>query len=279
MDTVQNIDFNRISKAIDYIYTHFRNQPSLDEIARHVHLSPGHFQKMFSDWAGVSPKKFLRYISLNYAKSLLKEKQATLFDTALDTGLSGTGRLHDLFIKIEGMTPAEYKHQGQGLTISYSYSESIFGLVIAASTHKGLCYLAFCTSPEAGFEDLKSSFSNATFQLKCDDYQKSAIEFLSKDNANTKIKLHIRGTEFQLKVWEAILKIPSGNLTTYGKIADELHKPKASRAVGTATGDNPIAFLIPCHRVIQASGALGGYMWGTSRKRALIGWEAAQLNP
>lgn len=274
-----NIDFNRISSAIEFIHANFKRQPSLEEVAGQVHLSPSHFQRMFTNWAGVSPKKFLQYTSLKYAKSMLKDKQATLFDTAIETGLSGTGRLHDLFINIEAMTPGDYKNGGEGLQINYRLAESIFGRVITASTYKGLCHLAFCKSEYEGVHGLSKNFPNAELHNNQDEYQQKAFEVLSNKPGNLEgIKLHLKGTDFQLKVWEALLKVPFGNLSTYGKIAEAIAKPKASRAVGTAIGDNPIAFLIPCHRVIQSTGTLGGYMWGPNRKRAIIGWEAAQLN-
>ncbi|MDF2455399.1 MAG: ada [Cytophagaceae bacterium] len=212
MNKQEEINYSRIAEAIDYIRVHFKEQPSLDEIAAHLHLSPFHFQRLFSDWAGVSPKQFLQFISVGYAKQLLREKQITLFDAAEATGLSGTGRLHDLFVKIEGMTPGEYKNGGEQLAIQYSFQESPFGKLLIASTNKGIC-----------------------------------------------------------------LTIPLGALTTYGSIAEHIQNPSASRAVGTAIGSNPVAFLIPCHRVIQGSGVIGGYMWGPTRKTAIIGWEAAQM--
>ena len=274
-----DIDFDRITTAIDYIHKNFKRQPSLDEIAGQVHLSPGHFQRIFTEWAGVSPKKFLQYTSLAYAKNLLKERQATLFDTAIETGLSGSSRLHDLFITIEGMTPAEYKNGGEGLTINYSLADSLFGKIMGASTNKGICHLSFCNSAPEGINTLKGNFPNAKLVNECDGNQRRAFSIVSNDWEDLDvIKLHLKGTDFQLKVWEALLKIPLGNLSTYGSIASAIHRPKASRAVGTAIGDNPVAYLIPCHRVIQSSGALGGYMWGPSRKRAIIGWEAAQIN-
>ncbi|MEM6525279.1 MAG: methylated-DNA--[protein]-cysteine S-methyltransferase [Bacteroidota bacterium] len=278
MNTITNIDFDRIAKAIEFIHTHFKKQPSLDEVAAEVHLSPSHFQRMFTEWAGVSPKKFLQYTSLAYAKSLLKEEQTTLFDTAMDTGLSGTGRLHDLFVTIEGMTPAEYKNGGASLVVSYSFSDSLFGKAIAASTSKGLCYLAFCSSEEEGLRQLAKNFHNAEVLHKQTDIHKAAFAIISNaTNDLSQIKLHLKGTVFQLKVWEALLHIPLGQVSTYGAIAHSIDAPGASRAVGSAIGSNPIAYLIPCHRVIQSSGALGGYMWGPSRKRAIMGWEAAQI--
>jgi AraC family transcriptional regulator of adaptative response/methylated-DNA-[protein]-cysteine methyltransferase len=279
MEKEKTNNFNRIAEAIDFIKENFKSQPSLDEIAEKIHLSPFHFQRLFTDWAGVSPKKFLQYISIDYAKSLLKKDQATLFDTAYETGLSGTSRLHDLFVNIEGMTPGEYKNGGENLSINYTYSESLFGDLLIASTTKGICYIAFIEDEEKGLFLLKNKFPNASYIEKMDVIQKNTLGIFKDDWSQLdKIKLHLKGSEFQLKVWEALLKIPTGNLVTYGSIAKQIHKASAPRAVGTAIGDNPIAFLIPCHRVIQSSGMLGGYMWGATRKAAIIGWEAAKID-
>lgn len=278
MSTQNQIDYERIAKAIDYIRSNFKLQPSLEEVAEKIHLSPAHFQKMFSDWAGTSPKKFLQFISLEHAKSLLKEEKASLFDTAYETGLSSTSRLHDLFVNIEGMSPAEYKNGGKSLNINYSFSESPFGKVIAASTEKGICYMAFGTDKHKALGDLQAKFPNASFFERKDDFQNNALSIFSKDwtELNT-IKLHLKGTDFQLKVWESLLTIPMGKLSTYGNLADKIGNPNASRAVGTAIGSNPVAFLIPCHRVIQSTGKIGGYMWGSERKQLIIGWESSKM--
>lgn len=280
MNTQETINYNRIADAIDYIKANFKEQPNLDEVAEKVHLSPFHFQRLFSDWAGTSPKKFLQYTSLEHAKKLLKENQATISETAYETGLSGTSRLHDLFVNIEGMTPAEYKNGGKNLEINYSFAESPFGNIIVASTKKGVCFMAFAEDETIGFNDLKNKFPNAAFTRKLDLAQQNALFIFQNDWSKlSEIKLHLKGTDFQLKVWETLLKIPMGQLSTYGTIAHQIQKPNASRAVGTAIGNNPVAFLIPCHRVIQSSGIFGGYMWGSTRKTAIIGWEGAQVNP
>lgn len=279
MTEQKQIDYNRIAEAIEYITTNFKDQPSLEEVAEKVHLSPFHFQRLFTEWAGTSPKRFLQYISLDYAKKLLKENQSTLFETAYETGLSSTGRLHDLFINIEGMTPAEYKSGGKDLEINYHFSESPFGNIIVASTTKGICFMAFYEDESVALSILKKHFPNANFVQKTDVIQENALRiFRHEPSKLPQIKLHLKGTDFQLKVWETLLKIPSGKLATYGMIAHEIEKPKASRAVGTAIGSNPVAFLIPCHRVIQSTGMFGGYMWGSTRKTAIIGWEATKLN-
>jgi AraC family transcriptional regulator of adaptative response/methylated-DNA-[protein]-cysteine methyltransferase len=269
-------DYDRIAKAIDYIRDHFKTQPNLETIAAHAGLSPFHFQRMFTEWAGVSPKKFLQYISLDYAKKLLKEDQATLFDTAYEAGLSGISRLHDLFITIEGMTPGEYKNGGEQLTISYQFAESPFGPLLIASTAKGICHISFADDEKEALTSLQQKFPNAWYQQQPDALQQQALQIFSDDwQELPNIKLHLKGTAFQLKVWETLLKIPTGKLASYGTIAKHIQKPLASRAVGTAIGDNPVAFLIPCHRVIQASGLFGDYHWGATRKTVMIGWEAA----
>jgi len=278
MTTQENIHYNRIAEAIEYILEHFKTQPSLEEIAEQIHLSPFHFQRLFTEWAGVSPKKFLQFISVQHAKQILSDKQATLFDAAFETGLSGTGRLHDLFVKIEGMTPGEFKNGGENLSINYSYAESPFGNILVASTAKGICYMAFADNEADAFQQLKQQFPNARYQQMVDMVQQNALYIFTHDwKQLSQIKLHLKGTEFQLKVWETLLKIPMGQLSTYGEIAAKIQTPKASRAVGTAVGDNPVAFLIPCHRVIQSSGSFGQYHWGSTRKTAMIGWEAAKV--
>jgi AraC family transcriptional regulator of adaptative response/methylated-DNA-[protein]-cysteine methyltransferase len=274
--TPDQTNYERIAEAIQYLQTHFRKQPELYEVAGNVHLSPFYFQRLFTEWAGVSPKKFLQFISLQHARQMLKN-QASLFDTAIETGLSGTGRLHDLFINIEGMTPGDYKNGGQSLTINYSYAETLFGQVIVASTQKGICHLAFSDNRELAFSSLQAAFPNAHFREKTDPIQQHAINIFRNDRTNlTGIKLHLKGTPFQIKVWEALLKIPMGTFITYGNLARHLQNPKASRAVGSAIGDNPVAYIIPCHRVIQSSGEFGQYHWGSLRKTAILGWEAAQ---
>lgn len=278
MKTQDHINFDRIAEAIGYINTNFKQQPNLDKIAEKVHLSPFHFQRLFTEWAGVSPKKFLQYISIEYAKKLLKEDQATLFETTYETGLSGTGRLHDLFINIEGMTPAEYKHGGKNLIINYSYADSTFGNILIASTAKGICHLSFSDYDELAFIQLKNQFPNATFNQKLDFIQQNALFIFAHDwKRLNEIKLHLKGTDFQIKVWETLIKIPSGKLSTYGQVARQINNPKAIRTVGSAIGDNPVAYLIPCHRVIQSSGNFGQYHWGSNRKTAMIGWESSQL--
>jgi len=279
MTAQDQMNYNRIAEAIEYIHAHFKNQPSLEQVAEKVCLSPYHFQRLFTDWAGVSPKKFLQYITVGHARKMLKEEGATLFDAAIETGLSGTSRLHDLFINIEGMTPGEYKNGGEDLSINYSFAESPFGNILVASTQKGICHIAFADDEDAALENLVSKFPNASYKQMVDLIQQNAMFIFTHDWSKlNQVKLHLKGSAFQLKVWETLLKIPMGKLTTYGAIAAKIESPKASRAVGTAIGENPVAYLIPCHRIIQSSGVLGGYHWGSTRKAAIIGWEAARTD-
>lgn len=277
METSDQIDYQRIEKAIEYLRMNFKQQPSLEDIAAHVYLSPFHFQRMFKEWAGVSPKQFLQYLTIEYAKGILKKQNGKLAEAAYETGLSGTSRLHDLFIKIEGMTPGEFKNGGQQLQINYSFAESPFGRLLVASTAKGICYMAFSDDSNQAFNELQQLFPNAKYQQLLDQLQQHALYIFSTDWSRlSEVKLHLKGTDFQIKVWEMLLKIPSGDLATYADIANELQNPKANRAVGSAVGKNPVAFLIPCHRVIKSTGELGQYHWGAVRKTAMIGWEASK---
>jgi AraC family transcriptional regulator, regulatory protein of adaptative response / methylated-DNA-[protein]-cysteine methyltransferase len=268
-------DYQRIEEAIRFIRENFREQPDLDQIARQIHLSPFHFQRLFKEWAGVSPKKFLQFTSIEYAKQLLQE-QKTLATVSFETGLSGTSRLHDLFIRIEGMTPGEYQNGGKNLHICYSHAETRFGNILIASTDKGICHISFVQdNPDPA--EIINRFPAAGLEQKTDLHQQQALKMFRDDWSDLdRIKLHLKGTPFQIKVWNALLQIPTGALKSYLDIANEIGDTHASRAVGTAVGSNPIAYLIPCHRVITSSGNLGGYHWGIDRKTALIGWEAAR---
>lgn len=273
-----HIDYDRIAEAIEYIKNNFKSQPSLEEIADQIKLSPFHFQRLFTEWAGISPKKFIQYLSVEHAKTLLRKEQLSIFDTTHETGLSSTGRLHDLFISIEGMTPAEYKNSGKNLSINYCFFDTLFGKIIIGSTDRGICYLAFEEDPLQAIAKLQNDFPLSELLHREDELQLSALRFFSFDwDHLSQLKLHLKGTDFQLKVWNALLRIPMGRLSTYGSIANEISNDKAARAVGTAIGSNPVAFLIPCHRVIQSSGLIGGYMWGLTRKSAIIAWESANI--
>ena len=272
----QHRHFDQVSKAIAFIQANVKSQPSLDAIAEHVGLSPYHFQRIFSEWAGTSPKKFLQFLSITHAKKLLKQPHTSVQDAAFETGLSGASRLHDLFIHIEGMTPGEYKNGGEHLTIHYSFAHTPFGKILVAATTKGICHMAFCTNEDTALAELKQELPKAHYHSRLDEIQQNALLIFNfEKHALPPIKLHLKGTDFQLKVWASLLNIPLGELASYGALATHIGQPKAARAVGSAIALNPIAYLIPCHRVIQASGVLGNYRWDASRKAAMIGWELA----
>ncbi|MEL6254817.1 MAG: methylated-DNA--[protein]-cysteine S-methyltransferase [Bacteroidota bacterium] len=270
------IDYQRIEQSIKYIAENFKERPSLDEIAEKVHLSPDHFQKMFSAWAGVSPKKFMQFLSIDFLREKIHEVKS--IDQAADlAGLSSQSRVYDLFVKIEAMTPAEYRSMGKGLHIYYGIHWTPFGECLIAKTERGICALAFLSaeSKEQELVLFKEKWSLASLEESQEKTQ-SIVQQIFHRNKEGELKLLVQGTNFQLKVWEALLNIPGGALTTYGDIAERISKPKAVRAVGTAVGKNPIAYLIPCHRVIRKEGKLGEYRWGSDRKKALIGWEMAR---
>lgn len=278
MNRQQEVDYQRIERAIRYINEHRLEQPALREIAEHVGMSPHHFQRLFTQWAGVSPKKFMQFLTLEHARVLLGKGGMSVQDAALETGLSGTSRLHDLFVRIEGMTPGEYRSGGENLTINYSFAGSPFGRLIVASTPKGVCHMSFAEDEHRAVRDLSARFPNASCRRDTDKFQQDALSVFRKDwRRLDDIRLHLSGTPFQLKVWETLLTIPCGSLSTYGEVATEVGSPKSARAVANAIGANPVAVLIPCHRVIRSTGQLGGYMWGTTRKAAIIGWESGRL--
>ncbi|RYY28173.1 MAG: methylated-DNA--[protein]-cysteine S-methyltransferase [Chitinophagaceae bacterium] len=280
MSEQSGVDFNRMADAIDYLKCNFTNQPDLETVAKQVHLSPFHFQRMFREWVGVSPKQFVQYLTAERAKDILRTTASTLSDVAFETGLSGTGRLHDLFIKIEGMTPGEYKNGADGLVIDYSFSQTPFGEVLIASTAKGICYLTFTEGEQQhAYRSLKTAFPNALCRQQTNPYHVNALRLFTKDWSRLEeVKLHLRGTAFQLKVWESLIKIPPGALVSYSTLAMSAGFPGASRASGTAVGSNPIAYIIPCHRVIRSDGTFGQYRWDNKRKTAMIGWEAVLYN-
>ena len=213
MKTQESINYDRIAEAIEYMQVHFKEQPTLEKVAGEIHVSPFHFQRLFTDWAGVSPKKFLQYLTVDYAKNILKNKQRSLSDAAFDTGLSGTGRLHDLFIRIEGMTPGEYKNGGEQLAIQYSYAETRFGNILVASTKKGICHMAFSDNEQYALLELKEIFPNAHYKQVVDLIQQNALYIFTHDWSQIQeVKLHLKGTVFQIKVWETLLKIPMGRI-------------------------------------------------------------------
>ncbi|MDI9744243.1 cysteine methyltransferase [Acinetobacter nosocomialis] len=241
-------------------------------------LSPSYIQRQFQEWVGISPKKFVQYMSLQQAKYYLMQ-QRSLLDTALNTGLSGTGRLHDLFIQLEGMTPGEYKQQGNGVELNYSVETSPFGDLLVVSSEKGICSVRFVDSRENIEDIIKQYFPKAQLRNYSPIWHQQIAQWFRQDfseHLQQKLPLNLAGTPFQLQVWEALLTIPEGQLRTYQDIADQIGKPKAVRAVATAIGQNPIAYLIPCHRVIRATGMVGEYHWQKGRKLALLAWEMAK---
>lgn len=269
--------FSHVADAIESITRNYREQPSLFDKAEECNISSPHLQRLFTEWAGVSPKKFLHYISANHVRKVLENRQEILADAASLLEFSDAESSHDVCIRIERMTQAEYKVGGRGLVINYGFADTRFGEVLVASTSKGVCHMAFSDDREQALNELGQHFPFAVFERSSDELQERALAVFRMDGSvHKEVVLHLRGTEFQLKVWEALLKIPMGALVTYGDIARCLDSSKASRAVGTAVGDNPVAYLIPCHRVIRSTGALGEYHWGITRKSALIGWEAAR---
>ncbi len=274
-------DYYRVEKALNFIQAHVDRQPDLSEIAAHVYLSEFHFQRLFSRWTGISPKRFLQYVTKEYAKQLLKGSQSIL-DTAYDIGLSGGGRLHDLFVVCEAVTPGQYKRQGEGLEIDYGCHPSPFGSCLIAATRRGICYLEFLIQDQvsASLEGIQKRWPRAKIvqrQQKTLKLIRRIFDFTPSKNS-APLHLHVKGTNFQIKVWEALLKIPLGKAVTYEDVARHIDMPKASRAVGNAVGQNPIPFLIPCHRVIKKMGVFGNYGGGKERKKAMLGWEAARYD-
>lgn len=270
--------YDKIERAIRFIEDNRLDQPGLDEIAAGIGMSPFHLQRVFTAWAGVSPKLFLRYVTLDHAREALMDASPVL-DAALDVGLSGPGRLHDLFVTLEAATPGEFGAGGRGLDIRYGLHDGPFGRFLVAATERGVCRIAFERAGEDQVEALADAWPNARLVEDEARTWRIAGEALAHGMTagESPIRLWARGTNFQIKVWEALLRVPAGRLASYGDIARAVGKPRASRAVGQAVGANPIAVLIPCHRAIRASGRFEtGYRWGSARKRALIAWEAAR---
>jgi AraC family transcriptional regulator of adaptative response/methylated-DNA-[protein]-cysteine methyltransferase len=268
------VDYHRIQEAIAFIKENRGSQPSLEEIAKHVHLSPYHFQRLFTRWAGISPKKFLQYLTIRYARKVLERNQS-LAQVAQDAGLSGPGRLHDLFVGIEGMTPEQYRKSGSGLTLYHGFHYSPLGkYLLAVTPGDRICSLQFLEDETFALKELKNRWSAARHQEDPDRTGRIA-DTLFVPGATKEIHLLLRGTPFQIKVWEALLKIPFGELVSYQVIAEYIHNPGGLQAVGSAIGRNPVAYLVPCHRVIKKAGQISEYRWGSTRKAALIGWEAS----
>ena len=274
---VNRSDYDKISKAIAFVTLRADEQPGLEKIAAHVHLSPFHLQRLFSRWAGVSPKRFLQALTVERGKPLLRAS-GSLLDVAAEVGLSGSSRLHDHFVQLEAVTPGEYKSRGQNLVIRHGVHQTPFGSMFVAVTGRGVCRAAFVD--DDGVEALATLQRDwPSAELAADSAATRAVVtpmFDKTASPGKPLSLHVSGTNFQIAVWRALLNIPTGEATSYSQLAAGLGRPRAARAVGHAVGSNPVAFLIPCHRVIHQSGALGGYRWGPVRKRAMQVWEQAQ---
>ena len=286
--TYDSSTYEQMAAAIAYIHQHHLEQPDLEAIAAHVHLSKHHFQRLFTQWAGVSPKRFLQYVTVEYAKANI-DKTRSLMALTHEVGLSSPGRLHDLFVSLEAMSPGEYKTGGAGLRIFCGIHQTPFGRCLIAKTARGICNLYFLSdvdeSPKQITERcLRAEWPEAdlVFDLGetkgiCDRIFTLTTQTLTAEKERP-LAIHVKGTNFQIQVWRALLRVPFGGYVTYKGVAESIDQPTAARAVGTAVGRNPVGYLIPCHRVIRASGELGGYRWGTDRKQAVTGWEASQLN-
>jgi AraC family transcriptional regulator of adaptative response/methylated-DNA-[protein]-cysteine methyltransferase len=272
-------DYERIASVIRYLDRHHANQPDLSALAQSISLSPFHFHRLFSSWAGVTPKDFLQCLTLEHVKMLLREGD-TVLDAALNAGLSGPGRLHDLCVTLEAASPGEMKSGGAGLQIDYGFAQTPFGEALFGETVRGLCHLSFVDGQgRNGARDLLvAEWPNAKLQpadQRASELSESIFALPPQDQSRPRLRAFVRGTPFQLRVWRALLRVPAGALTTYGRLAAILNQPTAARAVGSAVGANPLAFIIPCHRVIRETGVLGNYRWDPVRKRAILGWELA----
>jgi AraC family transcriptional regulator of adaptative response/methylated-DNA-[protein]-cysteine methyltransferase len=269
-------DYRRIEKAILFLDKNFRTKPNLKKKAQTVHLSEYHFQRLFRRWAGISPKRFLQLLTVEYAKHVMDDS-ASLLDVADKIGLSGAGRLHDLFVKSEAVTPGEFRTRGKNMKIYYGVHPSPFGECFVAITERGICQLAFAGRADQKrlADELRKQWRRADISEDPVRTRPSVDRLFSPGQLKQSLPVHLLGTNFQIKVWQALLKIPRGTTVSYTDIAQSIGKPEAVRAVANAVGQNPIAFLIPCHRVIRKTGALGGYRWGVARKKAMLEWEAA----
>lgn len=275
-------DYARIRFAIEFLTEHWREHPDLDQLAAKLGLSPAHCQRLFKRWCGLSPKEFVQAITIDHARALL-EGSASVLDTAFEVGLSGPGRLHDLFVDHEAMTPGDYKRRGAGLAMSYGFHPCPFGLALIVATDRGVCGIGFCDAQIAedrspALDDMKRRWPAARFAEapeRTEPYAKSI--FAPSPSRGEPLDLVMIGSDFEIRVWDALLKIPAGRACSYSDIARHLGQPKASRAVGAAVGRNPISFVVPCHRVMGKSGDVTGYHWGVTRKRAIIGWEKGWL--
>ncbi len=275
---IHNSDYDRVAEAIRYLDAHALDQPDLDTLAGHLGLSPYHLQRLFTRWAGISPKRFIQYLTVEHAKQML-DASHNLLDASLDSGLSGPGRLHDLFVTVEAVTPGEFKTGGLGLSIAYGVHKGPFGACLLAVTGRGVCGLSFVDEGVDGaLAELRVRWPAARMS---EDTHATGPVFeqifpQTEQEMRQPVAVLLKGTNFQLKVWEALLRVPAGALCTYEDVAQSIHQPGAARAVGSAVGANAIAYLIPCHRVIRKSGLVRDYRWGATRKKAMLGWEAAR---
>jgi AraC family transcriptional regulator of adaptative response/methylated-DNA-[protein]-cysteine methyltransferase len=271
-------DYAKVRAVLERLHADWREQPSLSDLAQPVGLSEDQLQKLFTRWAGLTPKAFLQALTLDHARAMLKDR-ASILDTALDSGLSGPGRLHDLFIAHEAMSPGAYKAKGEGLAIAHAFHPSPFGLALVMVTEHGLCGLSFADEggEAATLEDMMSRWPRATYAEDSARTAPYAARAFSNLTDGQPLRITMIGSDFEIRVWETLLKIPRGKAVSYGDIAKSLGKPKAARAVGAAVGKNPISFVVPCHRVLGSTGALTGYHWGLTRKKAILGWEAGKL--
>ena len=273
-----HINYRRIEEAIHYLERNFQRQPDLDEVAEKVHLSPFHFQRIFTEWAGISPKRFLQFLTVDFLKSKLSESR-NLVDAAEQAGLSSQSRVYDLFTTLEAVTPQEYKLSGAGIRIEYGFHETPFGLCLLGVTDRGICWLSFVATdgdPRLELEKMKQHWHNSLFHQNESLTANFVAKIFGPAMRERKLHLFVKGTNFQIKVWQALLHISLGNVTTYQDIAQKIQNPKALQAVGSAVGSNHIAYLIPCHRVIRKDGVLGEYRWEATRKKGIIGWEMAR---
>ncbi|APG89535.1 methylated-DNA--[protein]-cysteine S-methyltransferase [Sinorhizobium americanum] len=278
--TPDGTDYDTVRHVIEMLTEDYRDQPSLETIARRLRQSPTQLQKVFTRWAGLSPKAFLQAVTLDHAKRLLRQEEMPLLETSIEVGLSGPGRLHDLFVTHEAMSPGEWRARGAGLTIRYGFHPSPFGTALVMVTDRGLAGLAFADAGEerASFKDMARRWPNAVYFEDSAATARYAARIFNPERwcADEPLNIVLIGSDFQIRVWQALLNIPLGKATTYSKIAGEIGQPTASRAVGAAVGRNPISFVVPCHRALGKGGELTGYHWGLTRKRAILGWEAGK---